>query len=347
MKTQVSAGCMMTGRLMTGRLIMGRLIPGLALALSVMTAAGPAAAQEYPAKPVTIIVPFTAGGTADIFARLASQHLQEKLGKPFLVENIGGAGSIIGITKVAKSVADGHVLGLGSTSGLAINPSLYGAKLPYNPEKELIPLAQVSMVPNVLVVNPDKIKARSVPDLIAYLKANPGKASFGSAGPGTSQHLAGELFQQMTGTTMTHVPYKGSSAMLQDLLSGTIDLAFDNVPLLIPHAKTGKLVLLASATEKRAEFDPALPTVAETLPGFEAVAWHGYFAPAGTPKAVTDKLSSEILAFMTLPETQKKFRELGATPMAVNATDFSRYVTSETTKWKKVIEAAKITADLP
>ena len=319
-----------------------------ALALAAFALALPAHGQEaYPTKPITIVVPFAAGGTADIFGRMVGQHLQEKFGKPVIVENIGGAGSIIGVNKVAKSAPDGHMLSLASTSGLAINPSLYGAKLPYNPSKELTPIAQVSMVPNVLVVNPDKIKARSVPELIAFLKANPGKVNYGSAGSGTSQHLAAELFQQMTGTTMTHVPYKGSSAMLQDLLSGTIDLAFDNVPLLIPHAKTGKLVLLASATEKRAEFDPALPTVAETLPGFEAVAWHGYFAPAGTPKAVTDKLSSEILAFMTLPETQKKFRELGATPMAVNATDFSRYVTSETTKWKKVIEAAKITADLP
>ena len=324
-----------------------KILAGLALGLAVLAASAPARAQEYPTKPVTIIVPFAAGGTADIFARLAGQHLQEKLGKPVVVENVGGAGSIIGINKVSKSAPDGHVLGLGSTSGLAINPSLYGAKLPYNPEKELVPIAQVSMVPNVLVVNPDKIKARNVPDLIAYLKANPDKVTFGSAGPGTSQHLAGELFQQMTGTKMTHVPYKGSSAMLQDLLSGTIDMSFDNVPLLIPHAKTGKLVLLASATEKRAEFDLNLPTVAETLPGFEAVAWHGFIAPASTPKPVIDKLSAEIVAFMNLPATQQKFRELGATPVAVDAAGFGRYVGAETAKWKKVIEAAKISADLP
>lgn len=317
---------------------------GLVVALGI---AVPASAQEYPSKPVTIVVPFSAGGTADIFARMAAQHLQEKLGKPFIVENIGGAGSIIGITKVAKAAPDGHMLSLASTSGLAINPSLYGDKLPYNPLKELVPVAQVSMVPNVLVINPEKIKARTVPDLIAYLKANPDKVTFGSAGPGTSQHLAGELFQQMTGTKMTHVPYKGSSAMLPDLLNGTIDLAFDNVPLLLPHAKSGKLVMLAAATEKRAEFDPNLPTVAETLPGFEAVAWHGFMAPAGTPKTVVDRLSTEIVAFMNLPATQAKFRELGATPMNLGASAYGTYVNAETEKWKKVIDAAKIKADLP
>lgn len=320
-------------------------IAGLALALT--AAVTPLTAQDWPTKNVTVIVPFSAGGTADIFARMTAQHLQEKLGKPFIVENIGGAGSIIGVNKLSKSAPDGYTIGLPSTSGLAINPSLYGDKLPYKPEKELTPIAQVSMVPNALVVNPDKIKARSVPELIAYLKANPDKVTFGSAGPGTSQHLAGELFQQMTGTKMTHVPYKGSSAMLPDLLSGTIDLAFDNVPLLIPHAKSGKLVLLASATAKRAEFDPNLPTVAETLPGFEAVAWHGFFAPAGTPKAVIDRLSGEILAFQNLPATQARYRELGATPMAIGPAGFADYVASETAKWGKVIEASKIKADLP
>jgi tripartite-type tricarboxylate transporter receptor subunit TctC len=309
----------------------------------------PLQAQEttYPTRSVSIIVPFSAGGTADIFARLAGTHLQQKWGQAFITENVPGAGSIIGINRVAKGAPDGSILGLGSTSGLAINPSLYGDKLSYKPEKELIPIVQVSMVPNALVVNPDKIKARSVKELIEYMKANPGKLSYGSAGIGTSQHLAAELFQQMTGTKMEHIPYRGSSAMMNDLLSGKIDLAFDNVPLLIPHAKDGKLVLLASATEKRAEFDPNLPTVAETLPGFEAVAWHGFFAPAGTPKPVIDKLSKEIIAFMNMPETQKKFRELGAVPVAVPPAEFAAYIALETERWKKVIESAKITAQAP
>lgn len=321
-------------------LLLGQVLLGLA-------AVQPAAAQAYPSKPVTIIVPFTAGGTADIFARMTGQHLHTKLGQPFITENVPGAGSIIGINRVAKGAQDGTIIGLGSTSGLSINPSLYGAKLAYQPDKELVAIAQVSMVPNVLVVNPDKVKARSVPELIEYMKANPGKLSYGSAGIGTSQHLAAELFQQMTGTKMEHIPYRGSSAMMNDLLSGKIDLSFDNVPLLLPHVKEGKLAMLATATAKRAEFDPNLPSVAETLPGFEAVAWHGFFAPAGTPKAVIAALEKEILAFQSLPETQAKYRELGATPMAVPAAEFARYIDSETQRWRKVIETAKITAQAP
>jgi tripartite-type tricarboxylate transporter receptor subunit TctC len=262
-----------------------------------------------------------------------------------VVENVGGAGSILGVTRLAKSAPDGITLGVASTSALAINPSLYGAKLSYQPERDLAPVAQISVVPNVLVVNPDKIKARTVPELIAYLKANPDKVSFGSAGVGTSQHLAGELFQQMTGTKMVHVPYKGSSQMITDLLSGQIDLAFDNVPLLLPHAKTGKLALIATATPKRAAFDPELPAVAEFLPGFEAVAWHGFFVPAATPKPIVEKLSAEIRAYMQQPETVAKMAELGAVAVAVDSKPFADYIASETVRWKKVIEAANIKMD--
>jgi tripartite-type tricarboxylate transporter receptor subunit TctC len=313
---------------------------------SAMLLASPAKAQDgYPSKQVTVIVPFSAGGTADIFARMVSNHLQAKFGKPFVVENVGGAGSILGVTRLAKSAPDGITLGLASTSALAINPSLYGPKLSYQPDKDLVPVAQISVVPNVLVVNPNKIKARTVPDLIAHLKANPDKVSFGSAGVGTSQHLAGELFQQMTGTKMVHVPYKGSSQMLTDLLSGQIDLAFDNVPLLLPQVKTGQLALLATATPKRADFDPQAPAVAEFLPGFEAVAWHGFLVPAGTPKPIVERLSAEIRAFMQQPETVQKMAELGATAVAVDSEPFAAYITAEAARWKKVIEAANIKLD--
>jgi tripartite-type tricarboxylate transporter receptor subunit TctC len=198
-------------------------------------------------------------------------------------------------------------------------------------------------VPNVLVVNPDRIKARTVPELIEYIKANPEKVTFGSSGPGTSQHLAGELFQQMTGTKMIHVPYKGSSQMVTDLISGQIDIAFDNVPLLLPHVAGGKLAMLATATPKRAEFDPKVPAVAEFLPGFEAVAWHGFIAPAATPKPIVDKLSSEVREFMSLPETKKKMSELGAVAVAVPQDEFTKYIASETARWKTVMEKANVT----
>ncbi|MGY4470484.1 tripartite-type tricarboxylate transporter receptor subunit TctC [Bradyrhizobium sp. LB9.1b] len=319
----------------------------LVLASTVLLATSPAKSQDgYPSKQVTVIVPFAAGGTADIFARMVSNHLQMKFGKPFVVENVGGAdGSILGVTRLAKSAPDGITLGLASTSALAINPTLYGPKLSYQPDKDLAPVAQISVVPNVLVVNPDKIKARTVPELIAFLKANPDKVSFGSAGVGTSQHLAGELFQQMTGTKMVHVPYKGSSQMLTDLLSGQIDLAFDNVPLLLPQVKTGQLAMLATATPKRAAFDPEMPAVAEFLPGFEAVAWHGFFVPAATPKPIVEKLSAEIRAFMQQPETVQKMAELGAVAVAVDSEPFAAYIAAETARWKKVIEAANIKLD--
>jgi tripartite-type tricarboxylate transporter receptor subunit TctC len=314
-----------------------------AVSLCAAMAAAPARAQEdYPSKPVTVYVPFSAGGTADIFARMVANHLQKLWGTTFIIENVAGAGSMLGVSRLARSAPDGSVIGLASTSALAINPALYGAKLSYQPEKDLVPVAQISIVPNVLVVNPDRLKVKSVPELIAYLKANPGKVSFGSAGVGTSQHLAGELFQQMTGTRMVHVPYKGSSQMLTDLLGGQIDLAFDNVPLLLPQAKTGQLVLLATATPERAAFDPSLPAIAEFLPGFEAVAWHGFFVPAGTPKSIVDKLSTEILAFMKQPDTVQKMAELGAIAVAKEPDEFSKYIAAETVRWKKVIDTAAI-----
>jgi len=308
-------------------------------------AVGSAHAQDakYPTKPITIVVPFAAGGTVDIIARMVGEHLQKKLGATVVVENMGGAGGNIGVNRVAKAQPDGYTIGLASTSPLAIAPSLYGSKLQFQPEKDLVAFTQVSQVPNVLVVNPDRIKARTVPELIEYIKANPEKVTFGSSGPGTSQHLAGELFQQMTGTKMIHVPYKGSSQMVTDLISGQIDIAFDNVPLLLPHVAGGKLAMLATATPKRAEFDPKVPAVAEFLPGFEAVAWHGFIAPIATPKPIVDKLSSEVREFMSLPETKKKMSELGAVAVAVPQDEFTKYIASETARWKTVMEKANVT----
>lgn len=310
----------------------------LSLALAVPALAQPA----YPSKPVTVVVPFTAGGTADIIARLAAEHLQKKLGQPFVVENIGGGGGVSGVEKVVKSTPDGHTLVLASTSNLAVHPTLYGAKFPYQTLRDLKPITQVSVVPNVLVVNPSKISARTVPDLIAYLKANPDKVSFGSSGVGTTQHLAGELFMQRTGVKMVHIPYRGSSAMLPDLLAGSVELSFDNVPLLLPHVKSGKLVALAVATSQREAFDKNLPAVAEFVPGFEATAWHGFLAPAGTPDAIVEKLATEIQAFMKQPETIKKMEELGMTPMSTTPAQFTDLIKSMTVQWKEVIEKGNI-----
>jgi tripartite-type tricarboxylate transporter receptor subunit TctC len=273
---------------------------------------------------------------------MVAEHLNASWGQPFVVENVGGAGGVLGVGQLARAEPDGQTLGLASTSSLAITPSLPGANVPYSPLKDLAPIAQISIVPNVLVVNPQRIAARTVPELIDHLKAHPGEVTFGSAGVGTSQHLAGELFQQLTGTKMIHVPYKGSSQMVTDLIGGQIDLAFDNVPLLLPHAKAGKLAILATATAERADFDPSIPAVAEFVPGFEAVAWHGFLAPAGTPEPVIAKLATEIQAFMGRPETVRKFQELGAAAVATSPAAFADHIRAETLRWRGVIEKAGI-----
>jgi tripartite-type tricarboxylate transporter receptor subunit TctC len=313
-----------------------------AACLTLLAATANAQEASYPSGAVKVIVPFSAGGTADIFGRMVAEHLNQTWGQPFVVENVGGAGGVLGVSQLARAEPDGQTLGLASTSSLAITPSLPGANVPYRPLQDLAPIAQISTVPNVLVVNPERIGARSVQELIDHLKANPGTVTFGSAGVGTSQHLAGELFQQLTGTEMVHVPYKGSSQMMTDLVGGQIDLAFDNVPLLLPHVKAGKLVVLATATPERAAFDPSVPAVAETVPGFQAVAWHGFLAPAGTPKPVLDKLSAEIQAFMRRPETVQKFQELGAVAVATSPEAFAEHIAAETERWQGVIAKAGI-----
>lgn len=315
------------------------------IAVAACAALSPAAAQakdEWPTDTVKIIVPFTAGGTTDIFARVIGDHLQKTFGKPFIIENVPGAGSVSGIAQVARAKPDGLTIGIASTSGLAINPLLRPDQIPYKPLKDLIPVAMFDRVPNVLVINQNKLNVKTVPELIEYLKKNPGKVAYGSSGVGTSQHLAAELFQQMTGTKMTHVPYPGSARMITDMIGGQVALTFDNVPLLLPHVQGGKLTMLATATARRAAFDEKVPAVAEFLPGFEAVAWHGFVAPAGTPNEIVQKLSAEVQNCMKKPETIKKFSELGAEALAMNSKEFADYIAAEMDKWKVVIEKANI-----
>jgi len=315
----------------------------LAVSACLALVASPSMAKdEWPTDTVKIIVPFTAGGTTDIFARVIGDHLQKAFGKPFIIENVPGAGSVNGIAQVARSKPDGLTIGIASTSGLAINPQLRPDQVPYKPLKDLIPVTMFDKVPNVLVINSGKLPVKSVPELIDYLKKNPGKVAYGSSGVGTSQHLAAELFQQMTGTKITHVPYPGSARMVTDMLGGQVAMTFDNVPLLLPHVQAGKLTMLATATAKRAAFDEKVPAVAEFLPGFEAVAWHGFIAPAGTPKEIVDKLAAEVQACMKKPETIKKFSEAGAEAVATSPKEFADYIAAEMTKWKAVIEKANL-----
>lgn len=320
------------------------LLAALALALGVPAAAR-AADGDWPQKPITLLVPFTAGGTADIFARLIGSHLNAVIGQPVVAENVGGGGGTLALGRLARAEGDGATIAIASTSNLSIHPTLLADRVTYQTLRDFAPITQVSLVPNLLVVNPERIKARTVPELIAYLKSNPGKVSFGSAGVGTTQHLAGELFQQMTGTKMTHVPYKGSSQMLPDLLGGQIDIAFDNAPLLLPQIKQGKLIALGTATRERIPVAPELPTVAETAPGFEAVAWHGFLVPINTPKALVDRYAAEINAFMERPETQKKFADAGAIPMHTSPEAFAKLISDEAARWTEVINTAGVKAE--
>ena len=316
----------------------------LTLAMAVCMAVLPAAvmAADYPSDTVRIIVPFSAGGTTDIFARVIGDHLQKAFGKPFVVENAPGAGSVTGIAQVARAKPDGLTIGIASTSGLAINPTLRPDQVPYKPLQDLIPISMFDRVPNVLVVNQKKLNVKSVPELIDYLKKHPGEVAYGSSGVGTSQHLAAELFQQMTGTKMVHVPYPGSSRMITDMIGGQISMAIDNVPLLLPYVQDGKLAMLATATPKRAAFNEKVPAIAETLPGFEAVAWHGFIAPAGTPPEIIQKLATEIQNCMKKPETIKKFADLGAEATVTTPKEFADYIAAETIRWKTVIEKANL-----
>ncbi|NVO14464.1 MAG: tripartite tricarboxylate transporter substrate binding protein [Rhodoplanes sp.] len=314
------------------------------LAAAVLSAAliVPAATQPaYPTRPVRMIVPFAAGGAADVFARMIGQHLQNKLGQPFIIENIGGAGGAMGLGNISRAEPDGYTVGIGGTGGLAIAPSLFAGKLPYD-VRNLAAVSQVSEVPNVLAINPNRVAARSIGDFIALLKANPGTVTYGSAGVGSSQHLAGELFQQMTGTKMIHVPYKGSSPMITDLIGGQIDVAFDNGPLVLSTAQSGGIVLLGVATLEPAPFDPKLPMIAETVHGYQANAWHVVVVPTGTPKPIVDTLATEIQAFMKRPETVRKMAELGSVAVSATPDVSAKRIADEIVLWRRVIEKAGV-----
>lgn len=324
---------------------MKRLLISICASALVALPAAAKAETKYPSDTVHIIVPFAAGGTTDILARLVAEHLHKTFGQPFIIDNVVGAGSITGIAQLARAKPNGLTIGVGSTSGLSINPVLKPASVPYKPAKDLMPIAQFTRVPNALVVNPQTIKARTMPELVAYLKANPGKVSYGSSGVGTSQHLAAEWMKQSTGTQMEHIPYPGSSRMLTDLLGGQIDLAIDNIPLLLPQVQAGKLVLIATATKERTKQTPNVPTMAETIPGFEAVAWHGFLAPAGTPKDIVAKLNAAVQDFLKKPETIKRWEELGAEAVSGTPEQFAKLIENETKVWQGVITKGNIKAE--
>ena len=330
--------------------ILRRLALALVAGAALVSIASPALAQTtWPTKPVKIVVPFAPGGTTDILARAVAPELSTAFGQTFFVENRGGAGGNIGAAMVAKSPADGYTLLMGTVGTHGINKSLY-SKLPYDPQKDFAPITLVAGVPNVMVMNTDKAKAlgiNTVPDFIRYAKAHPGQLNMASSGNGTSIHLAGELFKTMTGIFMTHIPYTGSGPALMGLLSGNVDVMFDNLPSSMQQIKGGKLKAFAVTSAQRSAAMPELPTIEEAanLKGFEASSWFGLLAPAGTPADVVLKLQQETAKALNSPAIKEKLLAQGAIPSGNSPQEFAKLIDSEIKKWALVVKASGARVD--
>ena len=294
-----------------------------------------ATAQTYPTRPVRFIIGYPPGGSADITARLLGQWLSERLGQPFVIESRPGASTNIATEAVVRAPPDGYTLLLVAPAN-AINATLY-EKLNFNFIHDIAPVAGIIRFPNVMVVNPS-VPAKTVPQFIAYAKANPGRLNMASSGNGSTIHVSGELFKMMTGVNMIHVPYRGGAPALTDMISGQVQVMFDNVPTSIEFIRAGKLRALAVTTATRSEVLPDLPTVADFVPGYEASAWYGVGVPKGTPDDIVDKLNKEINAILAEPKAKARLADLGASPLAGSAADFGKLVADETEKWGKVVK---------
>jgi tripartite-type tricarboxylate transporter receptor subunit TctC len=318
-----------------------------AIATAAIGAAIPAGAfaqAAYPNKPVTIVVPFAAGGTTDILARIIAQALTVEMGQSVIVDNRAGAGGNIGGALAAKAPADGYTLFMGTVGTHAINAALY-KKMPFDPVKDFAPLTRVANVPNLLVANPAQ-PYKSVKELIAYAKAHPGKVNFGSSGNGSSIHLSGELFKSLAKVDMVHVPYKGSAPAVTDLLGNQIGIMFDNMPSAIQHVRSGKLVPIAVTTAKRSPELPNVPTIAEAgVPGYEATSWFGMFAPTGTPAPVLAKLNGALVKVLGQADVKKKINEQGAETYSETPEQFAAFIKTESVKWGKVVHESGASLD--
>ena len=304
-------------------------------------AAAAATSDAYPTRPIRIIVAYTPAGTTDILARLIGQKMTEKWGQSVIVENRPGANGNIGTEIAARATPDGYTILMATAATHSINNTLY-PKLSWHAERDFAPVSLVAVVPNLLVVN-NALPAKSVKDLIAYAKANPGKLTFGSPGIGATAHLSMELFKTLTGTSMVHVPYKGSAGVLADVTGGQIQLAMDNIPVYLPQAKAGKIRALAVSSPKRAAAAPDIPTVAEAgVPGFEALSWFGLVAPAKTPPATVSKLAAETQRILKLPDVNERIVALGAQPVGGTPQEYAAFIKSEIQKWQKVIRSAGV-----
>jgi tripartite-type tricarboxylate transporter receptor subunit TctC len=307
-----------------------------------LAAAGPALAADYPNRAVHWIVPYPPAGTTDILARLMGQYLSDHLGQQFIIENKPGGGNNIGTEYVARATPDGYtVLLLNPANG--INQTLY-KNLKFDILKDIAPVAGITRVPNVMEINPN-FPGKTVAEFIAYAKEHPGKVNMASSGIGTSVHMSGELFMSMTGIKMAHVPYRGAAPALTDLMAGTVDVIFDNMPSSIGHIQGGRIRAVAVTTDKRSSTLPDVPTVAETVPGYEASAWFGMGAPKGTPAEAIDVLNKTINEALKDPKFVARLAELGGTPMAGTPAEFGKLMADEVAKWKKVVEFSGATVE--
>ncbi len=316
-----------------------RLLTASALALAALWVSPTAALaqQDYPAKPVKWIVPYPPAGTTDVLARILAQWLTEKMGQPFVVENRPGAGNNIGTEAVIKSPPDGYTMLLVNPAN-GINATLY-KNLNFNFIRDIAPVAGLVRTPNVMEVT-NSLPVKTVKEFIDYCKANPGKINMASSGSGTSVHLSGELFKFMTGCDMVHVPYKGAGPALVDLIGGQVHVLFDNLPSSIGHIRSGKLRALGVTSEGREPSLPGVPTVGETVPGYEATAWFGIGMPKGTPREIINKVNAEVNRALADPKMRERLAELGGRPIPGTPEDFGRVIAAETAKWEKVVTAS-------
>jgi tripartite-type tricarboxylate transporter receptor subunit TctC len=306
------------------------------------TASTVTSAQAYPTRPVHWIVSFTAGGPNDTVARIIGQYLSDRLGQQFVIENKVGAGGNIGMAAVLSSPPDGYTIGFVAPNN-AINTTLYG-NLPFDFVRDSVPVAGTMLLTNVMVVHPD-VPAKTVAEFIAYAKANPGTINMASSGSGTSVHMSGELFKVMTGINMQHVPYRGSAPAMQDLLTNRVQVMFDNLPGSMAHIKAGTLRALGVTAGKRAQALPDVPTIGETVPGYEAVIWYGIVAPKGTPPEVVDTLNTAVNAVLADPQLKARLAALGGEPMPMTPAQFGKLIADETEKWAKVVKFSGAKAD--
>lgn len=295
-------------------------------------------ARDYPAKPIRLIVPYPAGGATDIVGREIGQRLSDAWGQPVVIDNRGGAGSVIGHNVAAKSIPDGYTLLLGTSAGLVLNP-LISKSMPYDAFKDFAPVSLAVISPQLLVVNA-QLPASTVKELIALAKAKPGQLNFASPGPGSPNHLGGELFKSMAGINIVHVPYKGGAPAITDLIAGQVHLLFNSIPPVLPHVKSGRLKAIGVGGVKRSLTLPEIPTVAETLPGFQCVTWYGIFAPAGTPAPIIAKINAEVVKTLAAPDVAKHLIAQGVEPGGSTPEQLTQFMREEHARWKRVIAAA-------